>query len=163
MIVDVRGATLIAIVLLAGSAAAATFDVNLTVDEPDFNPGDGVCRASITMGCSLRAAIEEANALEGDDVINLPGGTFTLTITGAGEDNAATGDLDVRENLSIYGQGMSATRIDAAGIDRVFDLRFGASNWWGSPFREAGPSRTATPSVAGSTPREICCPSVAAG
>ena len=125
MIIDVRGVTLVAIVFLAGTAAAATFDVNLTVDQPDSNPGDGVCRATPTMGCSLRAAIQEANAWAGDDVINLPAGNFVLTLAGAGEDNAATGDLDVRENLSIYGQGMNATRIDAAAIDRVFDLRLG--------------------------------------
>ena len=120
-----RGVMLSAMVFLAGTAAAATFDVNLTADDRDSDPGDGVCRAELSVGCTLRAAIQEANALAGNDVINLPAGTFTLTITGAGEDNAAAGDLDVRETLWIYGQGMDATRINAAGIDRVFDLRLG--------------------------------------
>ena len=148
MIIDVRGVTLVAIVLLAGSAAAATFDVNLTVDEPDFDPGDGVCRASITMGCSLRAAIEEANALAGYDVINLPAGTFTLTITGTGEDDAATGDLDVWETLSIYGAGMDSTHIDAAGIDRVFDLHTGVLQLVGLTV-SGGRATTSTSSVGG--------------
>ena len=118
-------AMLCAITLFVGSAGAATFNVDSIMDQPDSNPGDGVCSSTPGVACTLRAAIQEANALAGDDSINLPVGTFTLTITGAGEDEAATGDLDVRENLSIYGQGMNATRIKAAGIDRVFDLRSG--------------------------------------
>jgi hypothetical protein len=31
-------------------------------------------------------------------------GTITLTISGAGEDNAATGDLDIRGKLTVEGK-----------------------------------------------------------
>src|SRR4051794_30825064 len=69
------------------------FTVNTTRDDVDANPGDGVCR-TIKGDCTLRAAIQEANALPGTDTILLPAGTFTLTRAGAGENAAATGDLD---------------------------------------------------------------------
>lgn len=53
--------------------------VNVTTDDPDTNPGDGVCGpASSTPGsqCSLRAAIQEANARTYPSTIafNIPGG-----------------------------------------------------------------------------------------
>jgi len=51
--------------------AAATFVVNTTADGVDANPGDAVCEITPAGGdCSLRAAIEEANALSGADTIN---------------------------------------------------------------------------------------------
>jgi len=43
-----------------------------------------------------------------------------LTIPGTGEDQSATGDLDARDDLEIYGAGAATTIIDANGIDRVF-------------------------------------------
>ncbi|MEZ5465394.1 MAG: hypothetical protein R3F22_09295 [Lysobacteraceae bacterium] len=39
---------------------------------PDDNPGDGICADSNNGACSLRAAIEEANALSGHQVISVP-------------------------------------------------------------------------------------------
>jgi CSLREA domain-containing protein len=117
--------TLVAIVFLAGTAAAATFDVTSTMDQPDSNPGDGVCSSTPGVACTLRAAIQEANALAGDDVINLPAGNFILTIAGTLENAAATGDLDVVETVWIYGEGIDVTRIDAGGLDRVFDVHSG--------------------------------------
>ena len=47
--------------------------VNTTDDESDTNPGDGKCQ-TINCDCTLRAAIEEANALAGKDTIcfNIP-------------------------------------------------------------------------------------------
>lgn len=59
---------------------AATFNpVPLSGDSHDINQGDGVC-SDINDFCSLRAAIEESNALAGPDIINLPVGTFTLSL-----------------------------------------------------------------------------------
>jgi CSLREA domain-containing protein len=63
--------------LAAGPVGAGTFVVDYagdTVpDDEDANPGDGVCAiASPTSGtCSLRAAIQEANANPGADVIQI--------------------------------------------------------------------------------------------
>ena len=55
-------------------AANATFVVNSTADTPDPTPGDGICGAS-SGPCTLRAAIQEANAQAGADTItfNIPG------------------------------------------------------------------------------------------
>ena len=47
----------------------------------DAIPGDGVCAAA-GGACTLRAAVEEANALAGGHAITLPAGTYTLTIAG---------------------------------------------------------------------------------
>jgi len=79
---------------------------------------DGICDAD----CSLRDAIATANASPGTDTIILPAGTYTLSITGMGEDGAATGDLDVTDHLIIRGRAASSTIIDGNGIDRVFHI-----------------------------------------
>ena len=102
-------------------ATAAVFAVNATNDAVDVSPGDGVCAVSGGT-CSLRAAIQEANALDGSDTILLPAATITLAIAGAGENNAATGDLDINSPMTITGVG-SSTIIDAGGLDRIFDIR----------------------------------------
>jgi CSLREA domain-containing protein len=107
--------------LLALPASAATFHVDSEADEPDVSPGDGVC-ASANDGCTLRAAVQEANALAGADTIRIPAGKYDLTHTGAGEDAAATGDLDVSGRLRVVGVGESDTVIDGKSSDRVFDI-----------------------------------------
>ena len=99
-----------------GLGALSTFTVNSPMDAADAAPGDGVCATADSV-CTLRAAIQEANALIGDDIINLPAGTFTLTRAGSGEDASATGDLDITSNLSLSGSG-EATVIDANWADR---------------------------------------------
>jgi CSLREA domain-containing protein len=122
----IRSASLLLVVSLAMPLTAATFSVNTTTDGADLSPGDGLC--AITGGnCSLRAAVQEANASIGADTIGLPAGTYSLSIAGAGEDNAATGDLDVRGTLTIAGAGTATTTISGAGLDRVFDLFAGLS------------------------------------
>ncbi|MBA7659247.1 hypothetical protein ES703_67221 [subsurface metagenome] len=81
-------------------AQGSTFTVNSTDDATDVNPGDGVAETAPGNGiCTLRAAIQEANALAGPDTINLPANTYTLSIAGANEDAAATGDLDITDDL----------------------------------------------------------------
>src|SRR5262249_17313202 len=73
---------------------AATFTVDSTADAPDAVSSDGVCK-TVAKTCTLRAAIMQANARGGAQKIILPAGTYTLTLAGADEDRAATGDLDV--------------------------------------------------------------------
>src|SRR5688500_39081 len=46
-----------------------TFTVNSTADASDAMPGDGICDSGGSV-CTLRAAIEEANANTGADTIN---------------------------------------------------------------------------------------------
>lgn len=56
----------------------------------------------------------QANATPGADTIMLRAGTYRLTLAGAGEDAAATGDLDILQNLTIEGAGAMQTIIDAS-------------------------------------------------
>ncbi len=126
-------ARMLLVVLLLGSALAAlpqrpaqaaplqaTITVNTTADVY----GGGTC--------SLRNAIEAANTnaafggcpagTPGMDTIQLPAGTYTLAITNAGgmnEDNNATGDLDIDEDLTIQGAGVGGTIINGGAIDKV--------------------------------------------
>lgn len=93
-----RAAAIAALCFLTGTAAAATFNVNLPTDLPDVAPGNGICSASQvvvpnTAVCSLRAAIMEANALAGaDEIVLQSGATYTLTRTNALPDNANSKD-----------------------------------------------------------------------
>lgn len=106
---------------LEDRALLAVFVVNTTLDTPDANPGDGVA-ADASGLVSLRAAIQEANASVGGDTIELPAGTYTLTLIGNGEEAAATGDLDITDGVTLTGAGPDSTVIDGIGQDRVFDI-----------------------------------------
>jgi CSLREA domain-containing protein len=103
----------------SSTAQAAEFTVDVTADSDDSTPGDGVCRASSGL-CTLRAAVQEANALAGDDVIKLRSGTYIL------QDDPTSGprtrgDLDVTENLTI--QPLSGTPvIDGKALSRIFEV-----------------------------------------
>ncbi len=114
----------VALALVCASARAANFEVDTEADTVDANPGDGVC-ADADGHCSLRAAIMETNALAGADTIELPAGMFTLTIAGVDENAAATGDLDITDDLAIEGAGSDSTFIDAGALDRIFEVLSG--------------------------------------
>lgn len=115
----------------AQSIQAAIFTVNTIMDSPDANPGDGLA-ADANGLTSLRAAIMEANAQPGGGPHTirfanaLAGSTLTLTLPGINEDNALTGDLDVRVGLTITGPAAppspAAITIHAQHLDRVFDV-----------------------------------------
>lgn len=104
-------------------ARATVITVNTTADELNTNGN-----------CSLREAIRAANldqavdacpAGNGSDRINLPAGTYILTLAGTNEDAAQTGDLDVTADLIIVGAGRTNTAIDGNGLDRVFHILTG--------------------------------------
>jgi parallel beta-helix repeat protein len=68
------------LVLLAGPAGALTFTVDSTGDAADTNTADNTCIAT-GGGCTLRAAIEQANASAGLDTIEFGiagGGVHTI-------------------------------------------------------------------------------------
>ncbi len=104
---------------LAPSPAEAASYVVDRLDDPD--PPPNTCGAADD-DCSLRGAIIKANSHVGADTITLPAGTYTLAIAGADEENAATGDLDITEDLTLVGKSQLTTIVDANGIDRVFDI-----------------------------------------
>jgi CSLREA domain-containing protein len=107
-------------------APTATFLVNSTLDEVDKKPGDGICKSKPSKKCTLRAAIMEANALAGKDTIVLPAGVYPLTRAGSGEDQSATGDLDIRSKIILKGQGAATTILDGESLDRVLHIVKGA-------------------------------------
>ncbi len=103
---------------------AAPFTVDTTVDSVDANPGDGSAEDSLGR-TSLRAAVMEANALAGDDTIQLPPGTYVLSLTGA--ESEATNDLDITSDVTIVATGGGLTTINANGIDRVLHVGSGGA------------------------------------
>jgi CSLREA domain-containing protein len=109
---------------LQAQTISLNLTVNSTTDAPDASPGNAVCATSSGF-CTLRAAIQEANAMPGEDTITLPSGRYVLSIGGRNEDAAATGDLDVTDALIINGAGADKTFLDGNGIDRVLDLTGG--------------------------------------
>ncbi len=103
-----------------------TFVVNSDVDAVDANPGDG---SALTAGgvTSLRAAVQEANATSGADVIQLPAGLFQMLLTDVSDTGAASGDLDITENVTITGAGASSTILDFDDLNRFFDVPVGVT------------------------------------
>jgi CSLREA domain-containing protein len=116
------------IVAFAAVCAALTFGVpgfltpaqasSFTVTKQG-DTNDGSCTL---VDCSLREAIIAANSHSGPDTITVPPGTYILTIAGANEDQAATGDLDITDDVTISGAGPDSTIIDGGGLDRVFEV-----------------------------------------
>ncbi len=117
------GCCLLACLSVPGPVRAFVFTVDTTQDSVDATPGDGVCGDGTVNSCSLRAAIQEANAWPGDDTVLLGGGTYVLDLAPVSPDTVATGDLDVEDGLTVAGQGESLTTIDASALgDRAFDI-----------------------------------------
>jgi hypothetical protein len=97
----------------------STFQVNSLLDTVAVNLKTG---KDATGHISLRSAIMAADSKGGSNKINLPSGTITLTLAGANEDASATGDLDIRDNLTITGKGAGRTIINGNALDRVFQV-----------------------------------------
>ncbi len=114
------------------------FTVDDTADAVDAEPGDGRCATAARHPedavCSLRAAIMEANALPGPDLILLRRGTYQLTLDdearpeALGEARAEVGDLDITDGLTILGIGdprsgiVKVPGVEAGQRFRVFEV-----------------------------------------
>ncbi len=106
---------------LAAPAVAATFVVGVTTSLPDASPGDGICAAA-NGDCSLRAAIEESNALPGAD-------TITFAIPGPGVPSIAVGSLPtVTDTVTIDGTTQAAGRVAVTGTSNGFLLTIAAND-----------------------------------
>ena len=97
---------------------------------------NSVCSVGAVSGgpCTLRAAIAEANAIAAsmDVTINIPAGTYTLTIPPVGADDITSGDLDLPAanpdyTIRLVGTGVQPAVIDANQLDRVFYISTGAN------------------------------------
>jgi parallel beta-helix repeat protein len=134
----VVAAAIVVSVLLTVPAHGATLVVDDVRDMTDLTPGDGMCRTGATR-CTLRAAIQEANALPGHDTITLPAGVYELQIPTLNEDLPTTGDHDVADTVTIAGAGRDATIVDGGwplpgappeqrGLDRLLEIHPSAGN-----------------------------------
>ena len=134
--------SLLSLALMAAFAVPGAYAATITVDPT------AVDEAVATDGkCSLREAVLSVNdgvtvaadcvaaatgTLGTDDTINLPAGTYTLTLAGLDEVQGATpadpvlnttdatkGDLDLLKSVKIIGAGSATTRIEwAAAVTR---------------------------------------------
>jgi len=93
-------------------AEAATFTVDSSLDVPDVNPGDGVCATSANV-CTLRAAVQEANALVvvGTNTINIPAGTYTVTSR-----------IQIQASVDIFGENAATTIISGGSTQPIFQV-----------------------------------------
>ncbi|MEO8609111.1 MAG: choice-of-anchor Q domain-containing protein [Chloroflexota bacterium] len=79
---------------------------------------DGYCSYD---HCSLREAVIAANTRP-NSTVNVPAGTYHITLGGTGENSAIGGDFDTTVNMTITGAGWNSTIIDGSSIDRVFHI-----------------------------------------
>ena len=98
---------------------ATEIQIDVTTFADVVNALDGVT--------SLREAITQANATAGPNIIGLQDGTYPISIAGAFEDAAASGDFDITDDLLITGTSLGNSQIDAAGLDRAVHLIGAAS------------------------------------
>jgi CSLREA domain-containing protein len=110
-----------ALALFSTPAAAAVFTVSSTGDGNDATPGNGTCATSAPAVCTLRAAIQESNALIGADEVTVPKGeylvnaagdlaiTSTLTVTAPAGARETTVNLNGNHALTVNAAGGSIT------------------------------------------------------
>jgi hemolysin type calcium-binding protein len=89
-------------------------------DSADANPADLNC-ANLIGQCTLRAAIQTANQNPGADTINVDVGTYQIGVVGSDDNVAATGDLDILDEVTINGGGGAVT-VSGGGATRVFHV-----------------------------------------
>lgn len=96
--------------------------VTTTADDGAFDPTTSDTTAAGAI--SLRSAIQYTNYVAGPDTIIVPAGLYTLSTMGVDEYNAATGDLNINDPLTIIGAGAGVTIIDGNFLDRVFGIDY---------------------------------------
>ncbi len=120
----IRYASCLAVAAVLGTSAFASASVFVTTRLDDA-PVDGCA----TNGCTLREAVIAANGGGGPHRVELGvRGRYELTIPGANENAAATGDLDLLVSMEVgppLGSAPDAAAyvVDANGLDRVFHVR----------------------------------------
>ena len=132
---------ILAALLVVGFAPAAfaqAFVVNSTDDIAD-NVLDGVCATPAPSVCTLRAAIQEANAVVGPDQILVPPGTYTSFTIRVTDDLGQTADQVT--SITVTGTTASVTGAPpAAPWNVAYNVSFGGtgngarrrirSSWW---------------------------------
>ncbi len=121
---------LLALALLLGgrawaerqAAASTTAAINVTTTGDKIDKDRECSLREAVLAANIDTAVNECSAGNGADVIKLPAGRYVLSVAGAGEDAAETGDLDIDGSLTIIGAGRDNTIIDANGLDRVLHI-----------------------------------------
>ncbi len=130
----------LALALCGAGAHAGTFQVDTTRDAPASPAaiGAGVCDDG-QGECTLRAAVQVADAAPAGSTILVPAGDYVLTVSGVDEAaamvagsyvlehtaDASKGDLNIVQSMSIIGAGAGRTVIGwapGADQDRVFHI-----------------------------------------
>jgi hypothetical protein len=108
---------------------AHVFTVNSTLVDADATPGNGVCETATGNGiCTLRAAVQESNALAGPDLVLLPPGRHPVpTEPVQVEFFTDRLGLVVTGDLVITGTDATRTIIDGGGAARVLTVVPGAT------------------------------------
>jgi CSLREA domain-containing protein len=103
--------------LMSGARAAGPYTVNSVGDAPDANLSDGKCETATPAECTLRAAIQQAQAASpgADTILITATGTITLT------DNLPS----ITETLVISGPGSGSLTVDGADSHRHFQIASG--------------------------------------
>lgn len=110
-----RAAAALWLVAIIGSAPASAVEfvaAQTRQDGGDAVPGDGICQNG-NGACSLRAAIEEANALPGPDTIRIVEG-YRANLA-----SLLLSQVVIGEDLEIIGKGMNSSIVEGARLDRL--------------------------------------------
>ena len=100
------------------SSPLANFVVNNNGDATDVMPGDGICETAAGNGvCTLRAAVAEANALAGPDVISFDPSILVIQVMG---------QISITSEMTINGNLLSSPTIQNVAAlsttSRVFNI-----------------------------------------
>ena len=147
--------SLLAAAMLVAFAASSAYAATITVDPTAVDAataGDGKCSLreavlSVNAGANAGDCVAVVTEAYGtNDTINLPAGTYTLTLAGLDETydstkppwdisavintpDASKGDLDLTNSVTILGAGSGTTKIQwdpaatsSAGADRIFHV-----------------------------------------
>lgn len=154
-----------------------TLIVNSTADGSDSNPGNGTCSTSTTGQCTLRAAIEEGNALagaritftipSGGEVVtltpatNYPPITAPLVINGTTQNGASCASWPPALKVQVTG-GTTGALFDSSSAPGQFVLRGLVINGY-SQYAVKSMSASITCNMFGTTPDGATAPGTATG
>jgi len=136
-------------------ATTTTITVNSTDDS--IAAGDNVCtlrEAIIAANTNQRSGLGDSECDAGNafvsDTIIVPPGTYTLAITGQGEEDGLQGDLDIATSMTIQGASPLETIIQGGAtssdsVDRIFHVNtLGTVHFEGLTIMNGNPSESSS-------------------
>jgi hypothetical protein len=131
----VAAMVVMSVMAAAPTRASTTFTVNLPTDVAEDNSSDGVCDVAPGAGgdqCTLRAAIQQANATPGLDTINfaIPG-TGVQTIAVGSQGLGALPTITDPVSINGYTQPGAHPNTKAVGNDAVLKIELSGNDVFG--------------------------------